>query len=310
MTPLVFNADDFGLSPSVNRSIAECARAGLMKSASLFVTHSAAGDALSAVAALAEPIGLGLHFCLTSGRAVSPPGAIPLLVGPDGRFRHGFLSLARLLASRRRDEAARQIRLEFDAQLARFGELLPPALKGAVDHIDSHQHIHVFPPITSLLADAARRGGLTLRVPSEPVVSAGRLFRPPLLFHAKGYAKKRILDHFLAKSRRSENFGLSPVYFGIVDSGRMNISAVRAILGALSAGGIAAGNRPIEINLHPWKTAGEENLVPEEASAADRAFARSHRREEEYNLLTKHAPQIRAEMSDLGICASRFNEPG
>ncbi|MBO7725561.1 MAG: ChbG/HpnK family deacetylase [Thermoguttaceae bacterium] len=310
MIPLVFNADDFGLSPSVNRSIAECARAGLMKSVSLFITHSAAEDALARLAAIDEPIGLGLHFCLTSGRAVSPPDAIPLLAVPDGRFRHGFLSLARLLCSSRRDEAIRQIRLEFDAQYNRFGELLPPTLKERVDHLDSHQHIHVFPPITSLLADAARRGRLTMRVPSEPLLSVGRLLRPPLLFHAKGYAKKRILDYYLAKSRSGGNFAAAPVYFGIIDSGRMNVSAVDAILRAFSKRGIPGKNRPIEINLHPWKTAGEENLVPEEASASDRAFARSCRREEEYDLLIKHAPQIQAQLLDLGIRASRFNSPG
>ena len=259
MRPLVFNADDFGLSPAVNRSIIRCAHGGLMKSASLLVTHAAAEDALRLAAGLDEPIGLGLHFCLTSGR---------------------------------------------------FGELLPPALRGEADHIDSHQHIHVFPPIMRLLADAARRGRFVLRVPTEPVLSAGRLLRSPFLFHAKGFAKKRILDHFLAKSRRGEDFGSSPIYFGIIDSGRMNVSAVEAILGTLARKRAVWENRAMEINLHPWKVAGEENLVPEEASAADRAFAHSRHREEEYDLLVKHTPQIQAKLLDLGISASRFNRPG
>ena len=310
MRPLVFNADDFGLSPAVNRSIIRCAHGGLMKSVSLLVTHAAAEDALRLAAGLDEPIGLGLHFCLTSGRAVSPPEKIPLLAAPDGRFRHGFLSLARLLSSSLREEAVRQVKAEFDAQIRRFGELLPPALRREVDHIDSHQHIHVFPPIMRLLADAARRGRLVLRVPSEPVLSAGRLLRSPFLFHAKGFAKKRILDHFLAKSHGSENFEASPIYFGIIDSGRMNISAVDAILGALARKRAVWESRAMEINLHPWKVAGEENLVPEEASAADRAFARSPHREEEYDLLIKRTPQIQTKLLDLGISASRFNRPG
>ena len=274
MRPLVFNADDFGLSPAVNRSIIRCAHGGLMKSVSLLVTHAAAEDALRLAAGLDEPIGLGLHFCLTSGRAVSPPEKIPLLAAPDGRFRHGFLSLARLLSSSLREEAVRQVRTEFDA------------------------------------ADAARRGRFVLRVPTEPVLSAGRLLRSPFLFHAKGFAKKRILDHFLAKSRRGEDFGSSPIYFGIIDSGRMNVSAVEAILGTLARKRAVWENRAMEINLHPWKVAGEENLVPEEASAADRAFAHSRHREEEYELLVKHTPQIQAKLLDLGISASRFNRPG
>jgi hypothetical protein len=90
----------------------------------------------------------------------------------------------------------------------------------------------------------------------------------------------------------------------------MNVSAVEAILGTLARKRAVWENRAMEINLHPWKVAGEENLVPEEASAADRAFAHSRHREEEYELLVKHTPQIQAKLLDLGISASRFNRPG
>ncbi len=313
MIPLTFNADDFGLSRSVNRSIAACARAGLLKSASLLVTHPAAEDAARTAGGLDEPIGLGLHFCLTSGRAVSPPSSIPLLAGPDGRFKHGFLSLARLLLrSGRRDEAFEQVRREFGAQTRRFEELLPLAGRCPADHLDSHQHFHVFPPAAKLLAEYARSKGLVLRVPAEPVLALRRVLRPPFLFHAKGFAKKKILDHFIEKSRREPEFPLSaPVYFGIVDSGHMNFAAAGAILDLLPKLK-KRGECPhsVEINLHPWKVTGEEELVPEEASAADRAFARSPGREEEFDLLIKHAPQIQAKMLDLGMTASRFATPG
>ena len=312
MTELIFNADDFGLSPSVNRSIAECAGGGLLTSASLMVTHAAAEEGVLLNDALDSPLHLGLHFCLTSGRACAPAEAIPLLAGKDGSFRHGFLSLARLLASRRRDEAAAQIGLEFRAQYARFEELLARAPGTAADHLDSHQHIHVFPAVMALCLAQAQKKNLVLRIPAEPIGSLFRAVRPPFLFHAKGLIKKRILDHYLRQSRAAQTAApKAPIYFGIIDSGRMNLGAVTAVLKALPrlTRQKKFQSRQAEINLHPWQVTGRSEAVPRSASAADRAFGTSPHREEEFRLLINNAPQIRAQMSDLGIAASYFWRP-
>src|SRR5204863_697475 len=61
---LIVNADDFGLSPGVNRGIIEAHENGIVTSASLMVRWPAAQEA--AAYALASPrLGLGLHldFC-------------------------------------------------------------------------------------------------------------------------------------------------------------------------------------------------------------------------------------------------------
>ncbi|MGI5832499.1 MAG: carbohydrate deacetylase [Thermoguttaceae bacterium] len=308
MTELIFNADDFGLSPSANRSIVACARAGLLKSASLMVTHHSAEDAVRLVDSLDEPIRLGLHFCLTSGRAVSPATSIPLLAAPDGRFKNGFLSLLRLLTSSCRAEVSAQVALEFEAQYRRFERLLSLAPRTTADHLDSHQHIHVFPPMMKLFGQKAQQAGLVLRIPSEPVICVARLFRPPVLSRAGGYAKKRILDHFIHKT--PEAFASAPIYFGVIDSGRMDCGAINAVLDALPRLlKRKKEKRQVELNLHPWKIAGEKEIVPQYASAADRAFGNSPLREEEFNALVKHAPQIQAKMSDLGFTTSYFRIP-
>ena len=312
MTELIFNADDFGTSPSVNRSIVCCAQAGLLTSASVMVTHSAAGEAVRLNDALSQPLRLGLHFCLTSGRACAPAETIPLLANADGSFRHGFLSLARLLNSSYRSSAAAQISIELQAQYARFEELLAQAPRTKADHLDSHQHIHVFPLLRERFQALAQEKNLTMRVPSEPVVSWLRRLRAPFLFHVKGILKKGILDHCLY--RRGAPFRtmpLSPIYFGIIDSGRMNFAAVTAILDTLPKLTKRKGfqNRQVEINIHPWRITGENGIVPESASAADQRFGTSPQREEEFNLLTKQNPQIRAKMSDLGITISHFKPP-
>src|SRR5512135_2580948 len=60
---LIVNADDFGLSPGVNRGILEAHRHGIVTSASLMVRWPAARAAVDA--ARAHPaLGIGLHVDL------------------------------------------------------------------------------------------------------------------------------------------------------------------------------------------------------------------------------------------------------
>lgn len=313
---LVLNADDFGLSPSVNRSILKAAEAGLVKSVSLMVTHDAAEDAVRAADQSVNPPAIGLHFCLTSGRAAAPPERIPLLVDKDGRFKRGFLSLARLLKSLRFAEAIDQIRLELAAQWDKFDRLTRSAPNCPVDHLDSHQHIHVLPGLFLPLMADARRRNLVLRIPHEPIGAFRRLVTGPPLFRAKGIAKKMILDHFIRTDGHEftpfvikESFGAGDfepeaVYFGILDSGRMNEGAVLRILKTLHRLARRTKIDLFEINLHPWRIAGEENVVPETASKADRAFGLSRQREAEWNALV--SPRIREAMERRGIETTTF----
>lgn len=308
MIRLVFNADDFGVSESVNRSILETLSGGLLKSVSLMMTHGAAEAAVEAADQLETPPGFGLHFCLTSGTAVSPPSQIPLLAEPNGRLKHGFLGLVKLLASSRRDEAAKQMGIEFRAQSEAFERLLSRTKRCTVDHLDSHQHIHVFPPLLRIFREEARRKELTLRIPTEPIAGLSRVGRPPFFFHAKGTAKKVILDHYIQKEKTHESSN-DPIYFGVIDSGRMRTETIQAIIDRIPRLVRKTGRELYEINLHPWKVGNGEEPIPASASDADKAFGTSAERELEYNALIKNAPQIRKRMSDLGITASYFGTP-
>ena len=313
---LVLNADDFGLSPSVNRSILRAAEEGLLKSASLMVTHAAAQDAVLAAAASPVPLALGLHFCLTSGRACAPPEEIPLLADRDGRLKRGFLGLTRLLKSSRFAEARIQARRELAAQWAEFDRLTQMAPNCPVDHLDSHQHIHVLPGLFLPLMADARKRNLILRIPAERIGAVSRLFAGPPVFRARGIAKKMILDHFIRTDGRefspfvlSETFGAGDFdpdagYFGILDSGRMNEAAILRILKTLPRLARRGTTDLFEINLHPWRIAGEENVVPETASDADRRFGLSPRREEEWNALCSQ--RLRETITRLGIEITAF----
>ena len=91
---LIINADDFGLTPGINRAIFELHHAGVVTSATLMATGPAFDDAVAL--ALANPtLGVGCHLVLVDGIPISHPQSIPTLLGADGKtFRPSILDFA------------------------------------------------------------------------------------------------------------------------------------------------------------------------------------------------------------------------
>ncbi len=91
---LILNADDFGLTPGINRAIAELHSAGALTSATLMANGPAFDDAIR-IARAQPTLGIGCHIVLTDGMPVSPPETIPTLLGPDRKIlpplANGFL---------------------------------------------------------------------------------------------------------------------------------------------------------------------------------------------------------------------------
>jgi hopanoid biosynthesis associated protein HpnK len=159
---LIVNADDFGLTAGVNRSVEELHRAGVVTSTTLMATGRAFDDAV-AVARRNPALGVGCHLVFTDGVPASRPSEIPTLLGPDGRtFRPSLASFA--LAALRGKLAAAEIAREAHAQIA--------ALQRAgirVTHVDTHKHTHLFPAVAKpLLAVLEQLGIRAIRNPHEP----------------------------------------------------------------------------------------------------------------------------------------------
>ena len=77
---LIINADDFGLTSGVNRSVSELTVAGALTSATLMANRSAFHEA-ARIAKDLPSLGVGCHIVLTDGTPVSPPETIPSLLG-------------------------------------------------------------------------------------------------------------------------------------------------------------------------------------------------------------------------------------
>jgi hopanoid biosynthesis associated protein HpnK len=145
----------------VNDAIEAAHRGGLLSSASLMVGEPDAADAVARARRL-PGLKVGLHVVLIEGTPVSPPDEIPDLVDSRGRFpsdmvMSGFRFFFRPKVRR---QLAREIRAQFDA-FARTGL--------ALDHANTHKHIHLHPTVAALIIRIGREFGLkAMRLPAEP----------------------------------------------------------------------------------------------------------------------------------------------
>jgi predicted glycoside hydrolase/deacetylase ChbG (UPF0249 family) len=146
---LIVNADDFGLTNGVNRSIEEAHRRGVLTSTSVLVTAEHAGEAAE-VSRRCPELDIGLHVNLTFGRPASEPSRVPTLVGPEGTFHPDIVRRAFL----RRVNAAEVFR-EVAAQAAELNLLgITPI------HWDSHQGVSFWPVLVGPIAAATREAGI------------------------------------------------------------------------------------------------------------------------------------------------------
>lgn len=154
MKKLIINADDFGISKSVNTAIHNCFLRGVLDSATLMVNMPFAQDA--AKISCIDKIPVGLHFNLTLGKPISSLDKVNTLVDENGQFYSRKKFIKKYLLKK---ISIDQIEIEFNAQLYTYLEM---GLK--LDHIDSHQHIHIIPKIFNLVASYCESKDVPLRM--------------------------------------------------------------------------------------------------------------------------------------------------
>ncbi len=136
----IFNADDFGISKGVNAAIVKAHREGILNSASLMINQKYADEAVKLAKEMPE-LEIGLHVNLTNEYPAAPARQIPLLVDGQGKLKNGFVNLF-LLSFLKPRQLRQQAETEMRAQIAKY---LATGLP--LQHLDSHRHIHLIPPI-------------------------------------------------------------------------------------------------------------------------------------------------------------------
>jgi predicted glycoside hydrolase/deacetylase ChbG (UPF0249 family) len=144
-------ADDYGLSPGVNRAICELIERGRLNATSVMVVGPAIGrgevSALAAAAAKSSRCAIGLHVTLTA-----PFRPLTMVFQPlDGGMFLAFPKLLRAGLLRRLDPEI--IQAEVMTQLSAFIELFGRA----PDFVDGHQHAQLFPQVRDAFLTAVKQ---------------------------------------------------------------------------------------------------------------------------------------------------------
>jgi hopanoid biosynthesis associated protein HpnK len=161
MPEIIFSADDFGLTQSVNEAVELAHVKGRLTQASLMVAATQAQDAIARAHRLPN-LKTGLHLVLVDGDSLLGHAKLPNITKQDGKFGRNQTALGfqYFFSAAARRELAAEIRAQFAAYAASG---LP------LHHADAHKHMHLHPTVGGLLIAIGKEFGLTrIRVPAEP----------------------------------------------------------------------------------------------------------------------------------------------
>lgn len=223
------NADDFGLTPGVNRAIVELHQEGVLTSTTLMAAASATGEAI-ALARANPGLGVGCHVVLVDGEPLLPREQVPSLIDADtGRFPPKLTTFLRRLFTGRIRTA--EIEAEAAAQMA---WLKNQGLR--LTHIDTHKHTHMFPPVLRPVLRAARAAGIgAVRNPFEPEWAIRATPRAGLVRSAEVMALRRFGPYF-RRVLKEEGFVSTDGTIAVAATGVVNADTVRALLKKLPEG--------------------------------------------------------------------------
>ncbi len=157
---LIINADDFGLSPGVNRGILEAFRDGVLSSVTMLVNLDFFEDAVS-IARENPDVPIGIHLNLLWGRPIARPEQVPTLVDAEGFFPRSMTTMAWRYGMGQL--SSEELRIELGEQVQRF---LATGLRPT--HIDTHKQTHCLPGIFEILLEVASAHGIErVRLPYE-----------------------------------------------------------------------------------------------------------------------------------------------
>jgi chitin disaccharide deacetylase len=281
---LIVNADDFGLTPGVNRAIVKAHCEGVVTSCTLMANVGGFNDAVQ-LAETAPRLSVGCHVVLVDGTPLSNGSEIPsLTAGVDRQLEKSISAFAfrvirgKISASEVEREAAAQIRKVQAAGIE-------------VSHVDTHKHAHIFPQVLKPLLRAARACGIrAIRNPFGRVGFSGVATRPKLW---KRYGELMLLNPFsrsFLQRVKEEGIVTPDGSLGVAATGVLDEALFRSILEYLPEG-------TWEFVTHPGYN----------DSDLDRIGTRLRdSREVELRLLT--SPSIRAELKQQGIELISYRE--
>ncbi|MGA3284464.1 MAG: hopanoid biosynthesis-associated protein HpnK [Verrucomicrobiota bacterium] len=226
---LIVNADDFGLSHSVNAAVIRAHGAGILTTASLMVNERGFDEAVT-LAKENPQLGVGLHLTLLMGHSALPPEKIPGLVNPRGEFSDKPVATGfRYFFQRGLRE---QLRAEIHAQFEKFRATGVP-----LDHVNGHLHLHLQPVVFQILMEDADKLRIRrLRLTREPFWMDMPLAKGNRLYRSTHAAIYFFLSWHAQSALRREKIRHTQRVFGLLQNGRVNEDYILKLLSVLPPG--------------------------------------------------------------------------
>lgn len=196
MLKLVINADDFGLNQKVNEEILKSFRNGILRSASLMANGKEFDHAIEIVKSNPD-LDIGVHLTLVDEKPILEIDKIPTLVGENGNFRTHAIEFTKKYFSEK--ISLEEVKKEITAQIEK---ILDHGIK--INHINSHQHLHMLPKILDITIELANRYNIKyIRFPRE---AFNRYMLRELKSSLVNLVQMAALNHFCSKAKQKISF--------------------------------------------------------------------------------------------------------
>jgi hopanoid biosynthesis associated protein HpnK len=226
---LVVNADDFGLSHSVNEAVIRAHCEGVLTTTSLMVNEPGFDQAVK-LAKENPKLGVGLHLTLLMGHSALSPEKIPGLVNARREF-----SNQPVMAGFRyffRHDLREQLRAEIHAQFSKFHAIGLP-----LDHVNGHLHLHLHPTVFRLLMEDVDQLGIRhLRLTRDCLDHYRRMARGYWFYRVSHAAIYEWLSHRAREPLRRHSIKHTQITFGLLQNGRVDEEYILKLLPELPPG--------------------------------------------------------------------------
>ncbi|EKO3827212.1 chitin disaccharide deacetylase [Vibrio harveyi] len=180
---VIFNADDFGLTPGVNKGIIKAHQQGVVQSTTMMVGMDAERHAIE-LAKQNPNLNVGVHLRFTTG--------IPLTGHPNlTRGQTQFVSYDELWKIQDFEEEV--VYQEAVAQVEAFLKLGLP-----LSHLDSHHHAHTHPQLLPVIRKVAQKYKVPLRGSGLCHIENSVKYYFTAEFYDQGVSLEAIMKHLLS----------------------------------------------------------------------------------------------------------------
>ena len=226
---LIVNADDFGLSRSVNEAVIRAHRDGILTSASVMVNEPACDEAVK-LAKENPKLGVGLHITLLMGHSALPPGKIPGLVNNRGEFSDSPVSTGMKYFFN--SGLRKQLRAEIRAQFEKFRATGLP-----LDHVNGHLHFHLHPVVFKILMEDSDTLGIShLRLTRDCFSRSRRTSHGHLLYRISHAAIFEMLSSRARRPLEQKKIRHARITFGLLQNARVDEEYILKLLPELPPG--------------------------------------------------------------------------